>query len=173
MSESAHELWLVAVPDSEIKALHAIRHALRYFEPSASLDLADGVLEAFKIDGYAFVAYGPYDAMEEIKEQMKQQGCEAVIDLDIEAYESRRRVREMTASGATPEEVFAAEAPGRIDATATTLVLIAASEGNPIRAAITAANLARTTGDKETYHGVIASLVGAFPWLPEVLDAKP
>ncbi len=172
------DLWLVAAPENEMQALRAIREALRFFTSEATLEDADGVLSGLKKQGFAFLGSAPeelIDRLYELKDDLFDSGCGAAFDIDQEKYARRFRSKRMTAEGATPEEVFAKEAPGEpTEPTArayeTALALMAASEGNPLRAAITAANLARTTGHAEVHHGAIAGLARAFPWLPKALS---
>jgi hypothetical protein len=152
------ELWLTAIPNDEMHALLGIRDALRFFRSEANLRDADEFLEVFKKRGFVLIGSAPSELLDAPSSALARWGCESELDVDPERY-------------FTEEEVFAAEAPATQSTTAsdTALVLMAASEGNPIRAAITAANLARTTGDAQTHHAAITALVSAFPWLAKAL----
>jgi hypothetical protein len=88
----------------------------------------------------------------------------------------------MTAKGATPEQVFQELAPGAPstaqkvpikgilppEAYETAIALMATCDGNALKSAATARNLAVTTGNPDLYNDVIKSLIKALPWLEEV-----
>lgn len=180
-------LWVTHLPDNTLMAIKALREAQRFFDPEADTATAAEAHDVFGHDGFVYIGEttptsGDLDAL---RASLRSQGCETRLDLNPEDYARQVRARRLTEAGATPEQVFAAEAPGvpttelareaqeaGIYSTAayeTALVLMAQSQGNPLKAAAVASMLARTTEDDDLYHEVIAALCGPFPWLAPAL----
>lgn len=180
-------LYITALPPNALRAVKALREALRYFDPESNTSAAQEAYEVFKSDG--FVHAGDIDTssadneltLTRLRAALRSQGAETALDIDPERYARQARSRRLTAAGATPEQVFAAEAPGagrveqdEVESTVfstqayeTALALMALMDGNPLRAAAGAAMLGRTAEDEELYREVILALVQTFPWLAD------
>lgn len=192
-------LWLTEVPEGsgELMRLKAIREALRFFEPEADMTDAHSVLDVFNADGFCLLGQGDLGpvtatALTDLRERLAHEGFKTKVDLDPERYASQRRADALTRDGATPEQVFASEAPGphpplqapvirpaligdgplRVSAYETGQVLLTFADGNPLRAAAFASMLARTTRDKQTYADTIIGLMRTYPWLQTAVEEQ-
>lgn len=188
-------LWLTEAPATPsstpvLAQLKLLRRALRFFEPEADMSDAEATLRVHDADG--FVCLGTTSEMtptvrqdfETLREHLRNEGFITQVDLDPERYASQMRARRATRAGASPEEVFAQEAPGvpltapvirpaeqdepiSVAAYRTGQVLLTMAEGNPLRAAAFASMLARTTGDSQVFGDTIVGLMRSFPWLEQ------
>lgn len=192
-------LYLTACPDGagELIRLKAIRDALRFWEPDADMTDAHNVLDVFNADGFCLLGQGDMTPevrhdLEALRERLRDSGFETRLDLDPERYASQQRADALTQAGASPEQVFAAEAPGphpplqapairqalshdgslRVSAYETGQVLLTFAEGNPLRAAAFASMLARTTREKGLYGEVIIGLTRTYPWLVQAVQEQ-
>lgn len=179
-------LYLKGTPaGTRINKLRCVRDALRVIDPKATAHEAFTLLERLRDDGYALMANGDPLVLSEAAAVIERGGGLAVAVSEGTAAEQERRWRSKraTSDSATPEEVFATEAPGEPPqptraaefspaATATALACMAICGGNPISAALHAATLGRTTGDAVVYHETIQYLGGVFPWIVETVKAS-
>lgn len=180
------KVWVTQVPASQIQALRALREAQRYFDPEANATTAQEALDVFKHDGFVFIGESERgEALDALRASLKAQGCETTLDLDPERYARLRAARDLTAAGASPEQVFAQTAGGpaaganpeppeegfSVAAYETALSLMALMDGNPLRACAAASMLGRTTEDG-LYRESILALVETFPWLVNALQEQ-
>lgn len=178
-------LYLRRAPSGgKIMAIKALREALRVIDPDAKAHQADILLDALDRDGYALMAHADPRTLARMTDLIEDAGGHAVVVNDAEAERTERhwRSRRAARDGASPEDVFAAEAPSRPAAEAgdpapeyapcvghTATALMAFSDGNPVTAALYAQNLARTTQDASLYNDVIRYLAHVFPWIESPL----
>lgn len=164
--------------------------------PATSHGDARIVLDVLDSDGLAFLGSSEDEAGAELlsafREKLRAAGFGAQVDPDVERLTRNHETRRMTAEGATPEQVFGAVASGAVDApeppSAEThgpmgvpmtprayrmaLILLAAHEGNPLFAALTAIKLGRADGDLEKWVKVVHALGETHPWImPELVKA--
>jgi hypothetical protein len=168
-------------------ALKYLRDALRVIDPDAKVAQADELLTRLSRDGYAHMASGDPVTLARMADVLTEAGMVAYAvneGDDAEAAERRWRSRAAKRAGLSPEDVFSVEAPGtpplpvEADANAgpfspaayeTALACMAICNGDPIRTALHASALARTTGDAVVYHEVVHILGHTFPWVVEPL----
>ena len=177
-------LYLVTAPSSgRIIAIKHVREALQVIDPEATARQAITLLERLDADGYALMAQGDPPTLARMTEVIERGGGRAVAVSEQSAERQERiwRSRKAKQEGATPEDVFQAEAPSEATAPPaapttfdpkvynTAMFCVGICNGDPIPAALFASNLARTTEDTALWHSVIRCLAQVFPWIESPL----
>lgn len=189
-------LWVTGLPSNPMRAAKALREAQRFFDAEATYETAQEALDVFGHDGFVFIgdidpAKHDPQAVVALRESLRSQECETALDLNPERHARQVRARRLTEAGATPEEVFAREAPGQpepqhvvseaefegeyhfsTEAYETALALMALHDGNPLKACAAARLIGRAADDEDLYQEVIIALVKVFPWLAKMLSEQ-
>lgn len=187
-------LSIFAVESEAIVAVKAIREALRVLydaeaegspEPRPGLAAAKAVLDAFREDGVAKLGEtDDADGAANLILALRANGVFATTGSPERALRYHRAER-LRQEGATPEEAFAALAPGdapeapaeppaiRPDAGASTaLALMQMADGNPLAAAAFAATLSRAQGEASIpmWRVVQRFIIATYPFIQETLS---
>lgn len=180
-------LWITGMQrGNRLARLKAVREAMRAFDAEADIQSASDALVALRRQGFAFVGEGDEDAVSAAEGILAGVGVRHKRDLDPDTYAAKLRAKAMTAAGATPEEVFASEAPGAATEVAveseplwstqqaydTAMVLLAMCDGSPLKAAGEAQLLMRSTGQDDLFADVIRVFCHVFPVTEEILKAN-
>lgn len=175
------------VPDHKrVLATRGLRSALLALDADASFAVIRPLMDRLEAEGSVLVGGGDTDAVIRAKAALEERSLrtlKAALDAGpADLAVLTRSEAESTASTPAPVDAGTPQTPSEPEskphpqfpypATETAMVLMCQAEGNPVRAAATAHNLARTTTHAELYTDVVLFIVATFPWTKETLLAN-
>ncbi len=190
------KLTIYAIESKPIVAIKAIREALRKLNPDANpiADLGEArrLHAAFTHGAEATIGEttDDHEGFDALRDALEANGV-FVTALDPEKAAQRHEAAKMTASGATPEDVFAAQAPGKAtltlihgeddpesgfdpsEAHKLAIALIVMMDGQPLHAAAHAMVLARAQGaESNDYWAEVQDvIIELYPAVEAALEA--
>lgn len=151
---------------SRMHALKALREALRVIDPEAKVHQADALLAALAERGHAHMATGDPITLSLMSDVLTEAGlvAHAVPESEVERAERRWESKRAQRGGATPEQEPPRSQTFSPAAYETALACLAICNGDPMKAALHAHALARTTKDAVIYHETMHVYGVVFPW---------
>lgn len=174
---------------TRLNATKHVREAMKVFDSAATASDAYRVTSVVHREGFALLGEtDDPDRMIAAAAVLEHNSLPYAMFSTVERGTLRLSSQQMTANGATPEEVFAttaADAPGDPDedegapvreltpeVRRVALAIVAMADGNPLTAGGYIINLARASGQERYWLDVLLALGEVFPWVVAIIQER-